>query len=126
MDGQNPITPNKKVLQFVVLALLLISLAGNYFLYQQNKKLATNPQAAVQEQIQQVVDRVSKLMVLPADETPTIVTIANTNEIKNQPFFANTKPGDQVLMYPNAQRVVIYRPSDNRIIEVGFINIGAQ
>jgi hypothetical protein len=126
MDDAPASKQNKKIIQWVVLALLLISLAGNYVLFQQNKKLATNPQAAVQEQIQMIVDKVGKLMVLPSDETPTIVTVANTTELKSQPFFASTKPGDQVIMYPNNRRVIIYRPSENRIIEVGFINIGQQ
>jgi len=123
MDGQQA-TPGKRNLPvYVLAALLLLSLAGNYYLYQKTQKLSTNPQTAVQEQIMQIVATVSKLMELPADETPTIVTIANTADLKSQPFFANAKPGDQVLMYPSAKRVIVYRPSDNRIIQVGFLNI---
>ena len=108
---------------WVVLALLIASLIGNYYLYSRNQKLSKDPQVAVQEQIMEIVAKVSKLMELPGDETPTIVTIANTADLKSQPFFTNAKPGDQVLMYPNAQRVIVYRPSDNRIIQVGFLNI---
>ncbi len=124
MDEKEPMIERKAFQQWAVLAILILSLAGNYFLYKENRKLSTNPQIAVQQQIEAIVSKVSKLIVLPSDETPTIVTIANTTDLKNQPFFQNAKPGDQVIMYPSNRRVIIYRPSENRIIEVGFINIG--
>ncbi|MCV6900727.1 hypothetical protein OE165_27220, partial [Escherichia coli] len=40
---------------------------------------------------------------------------------KTQAFFANAKNDDQILIYLKEQKAIIYRPSENKIINVGPI-----
>ena len=66
---------------------------------------------------------VSKLMVLPTDETPTMATVSDPEKLKNQAFFVNAKVGDKVLIYTKARKAILFSPSQNKIIEVSPLNV---
>ena len=57
------------------------------------------------------------------DEKPTVATITDIEKVKDQPFFKNAKNGDRVLIFTNAKKAILYRPTEKRIIEVGAVNI---
>lgn len=82
----------------------------------------TNTQAAVAE-VTQLTEEVGKLMLLP-QENPTVATVTDTEKLRNQPFFTNAQNGDKVLIYNNAKKAILYRPSAKKIIDVAPINIG--
>lgn len=73
----------------------------------------------------EMVGRVSKLMVLP-DEAPTVAVVSDLEKLKGQLFFARAHEGDIVLMYPKAQKAVLYNPTLNKIIEVAPITNDTQ
>lgn len=66
---------------------------------------------------------VGKIIELPEDETPTVATVTDLEKVKEQAFFRNAQNGDKVLIFTNAKKAFLYRPSANMIIEVGVINI---
>ena len=72
----------------------------------------------------ELVGAVGKLLVLPADEQPTIATVADLDKLKDQPFFVNAQVGDKVLIYATAKKAILYRPSENKILELAPLNIG--
>lgn len=113
----------------IVVGLLIgavIALIPSYYFYtkyqEANKKLK-NPQAAAQEEIKGVTDKLGVLMELPKNETPTIATVTDKGKLKDQPFFKSAQNGDKVLLYINARKAILYREKDNKIIEVAPINI---
>lgn len=109
----------------VVLGLVfVISVAGNVFLFKKYHDLQQDPQHQAQQETAALVASVSQLMVLPEGETPTIATVADTEKLKDQPFFANAQVGDKVLLFTTSKRAILYRPSANKIIEVAPINLG--
>ncbi len=66
------------------------------------------------------VKKVSALMAVPKSETPKVVVLNNVDEIaKQQPFFIGAKNGDVFLVYNESKKAIIYRPSENLIINVG-------
>lgn len=79
--------------------------------------------ALVQAEVDLLVGEVGKLLALPTDEKPTVATITDVEKIKEQAFFKNAANGDKVLIYTNAKKAILYRPTENRIIEVGAVNI---
>jgi len=116
-----------------VLIILFLAAAGaavyfykqaTYFAKQFNE-LKLNPQKFIQEETQNLIERVGKLVVLPEGEQPTIATVNDPELLKNQPFFANAKKGDKVLIYTNAKKAILYDPVNNKIIEIAPINIGS-
>ncbi|HEX7041858.1 MAG TPA: hypothetical protein VF189_01280 [Patescibacteria group bacterium] len=108
--------------------LLLILAVGAsiyfYLQYTQAQKLLKNPNLAAQEQNQALISAVGKLIDLPASETPTIATVSDVNKLKGQAFFTNAENGDKVLIYTKAKKAILYRPSENKIIDVAPVNIG--
>lgn len=85
-----------------------------------------NQELAAQQQNEKTLAAVSVLMNLPDDEQPTIATVTDVDLIKDQPFFNDAQNGDVVLIYPNARKAILYRASENRIIEVGAVNINQE
>lgn len=82
-------------------------------------------QKAAQEEINKIVDDVGKLIVLPKGEVPTIATVTDLKQLKDQPFFDNAKVGDKVLIYTKAQKAILYDPSSNKIVEMAPLNTGS-
>lgn len=67
----------------------------------------------------EVLNNVSKMTALP-NEIPFVLEVDNPNVlIAKDAFYANVKSGDYVLYFYEANRIVIYRMSENRIINMG-------
>ena len=117
---------SKKSSKILVLlaVILLASLAGNVWSYQRMRMYKENPEARAEQEIQELLGEVSKLMVLPEGEEPTIATVTDPEKLKDQPFFAQAVVGDRVLIYTNAKKAILYRPSEHKIVELAPINIG--
>ncbi len=116
---------NLKVLA-VVLGVLVLGLAGTSgMLYRQVKQLKVAPQQAAQQENQKIINAVGKLVLLPEGETPTIATVTDPDKLKKeQAFFARSATGDKVLIYTRALKAIMYRPSENKIIEIAPLVIG--
>jgi len=108
----------------VLIAVTLGALISTFYFYNQFTVLKENPQKVVQEETEKLVSLVSRLIILPKNETPTIATVLDPEKLKDQPFFANAKKGDKVLIYTNAKKAILYDPAGNKIIEVAPLNIG--
>lgn len=93
--------------------------ASNNDLKSQNEKLNNDPQALVDKQNNDLLNKIGALMQLPSNETPTIANVNNAAQAKQQSaFFANAQNGDKVLMYVKTGEAILYRPSTNKIILV--------
>lgn len=71
-----------------------------------------------------IIAKVSKLLVLPSGEEPALATITDTKKLTNNAFLAKAKNGDKVLLYAKNQKAIIYRPSLNKIVDIGPILSG--
>lgn len=70
-----------------------------------------------------VVGMVEKLIELPKDESPTLATVSDKSKLATQSFFKNAQNGDKLLIFVKSKKVILYRPSEDKIIEVGTINV---
>ncbi|MFY9484237.1 MAG: hypothetical protein WAP74_01280 [Patescibacteria group bacterium] len=129
-DKQGPNRRKSKILPLLFLLLLATATGAAAFFYQsyqevrrELEKVKTSPSAAATEENKKIVEEVGKLIVLPADETPTIASVVDKEKLKDQPFFARVENGDKVLIYANAKKVYLYRPASKKIIEVGTLNV---
>ncbi len=65
---------------------------------------------------------VSKLVVLPEDEKPSITSVIDKTKV-GQPFLQNAENGDQVLLYLQSGKAIVYRPSTNKIVNMGPLEV---
>ena len=114
----------KKIL-LIAVSIIVVGGLGTacYFFYSKYQEVKKNPQVVSQQEVTYLTDKVSKLLQLPKDETPTVATVQDKEKLKDQPFFKDSQNGDKLLIYTKAQKAIIYRDAENRIINVGPIAI---
>ncbi len=118
---------NGKVLVLLLVLLLLTSsVASAVYFYQKYQKIKKNPETISQEETESVTKAIGRFMELPADEKPTLATVTDQEKLKEQDFFKKAVNGDKVLIYTNAHKAILYRPSTNRIIEFAPLTFGGQ
>lgn len=74
----------------------------------------------------EVVAKVSKLYNLPTDEEPRHAVISDAEQTSKEPFFKDAKNGDQLIVYPKNGLAVLYRESENKIINTGQVGFAGQ
>ena len=97
----------------VVLVVVIICVVLGVFL----------PKQSASPSSKDLVKKIGRLIELPKDEEPTVALVSDVEKLKGQVFFANAQNGDQVLIYSNAKKAILYRPSINKLIEVSSLAI---
>ncbi|TAL51407.1 hypothetical protein EPN81_00010 [Patescibacteria group bacterium] len=123
-----PARPDKKkkgrTIAFGLIGLLVASVSVLSFqmYWESQQKLArlqvANPEVFSQFEADALVVKVARHMILP-EEKPLINTVSEVEKLKGEPFFAKAQNGDKVLVF--SKRAILYRPSVDKVVEVGFI-----
>lgn len=102
---------------FLIL-ILLITLGFSFYLYKKEKEKVDNPALIASEESKKVKEKIGRLILLTEEEEPTIATIINIDTLKseNSEFYKYAQNGDKLILY--SQRAMIYRPSDDILINV--------
>lgn len=110
----------------IVLGLIaLLGIAASVFFftkYQNANKLLTNTGAVSADEAKKITDKISKFYSLPSDETPNVATVLDVTKLTDQPFFAKASNDDKVLIYQKAGIAILYRPSENKIINIAPVS----
>jgi len=116
----------------LLVAVVYLSLWGmglqskNKDLNNQITTLNNNPVIAEQKKANQLVSKVSALMTVPTGETPQAAQVTDPAALKTQyAFFTDVQKGDQILFYVKAGKVIVYRPSTNKIVQTGPLTVNA-
>lgn len=112
----------RHIINALLTTLLLAAFSATTYLYielREARELASTNQSISPEEVSKLTDEISKFMRLPTNETPTILTVNNVDELKKQQqFFEHALNGDKVLIYQQNRRAILYRPSQKKVIEV--------
>ncbi len=111
------------ILAIVVTVLAIGLLSYGYFSTKNELSKLTDPQAAAQAEAEDLAKQISVFLELPKDETPTLATVSDVTKLQEQLFFQKAQNGDRVLVYAQAQRAVLYRPSTKKVIEYAPVNL---
>lgn len=103
----------KKKIIAVALVILFLVVAGVY--YYNSSQSQNDSEALIAKEALDLSGRVGEIMELP-DEIPAVATIVDETKIANEPFFKGAKNGDKILVFVQSQRIVIYRPATNKIV----------
>lgn len=113
------------IISLVVVAIAVLAASYFFLQYQKSQKLLQNPTAKAQAETQELLEQVGKIYALP-NGTPTVATVSDKSKLSTQAFFASAQNGDKVLIYTDAKKAILYRPSTGQVIEVGPITIQDQ
>jgi hypothetical protein len=121
-----------KNLKIVLLALAILIVGGlvvwggySYFEIQRLRdpaELQRQTELQAEAETQALAEKISKLMQLPEGD-PVVATVTDKDKLADQPFFVSAENGDKVLIFSESSVAVIYRESDNKIINYGPIAI---
>ena len=107
------LTKKQKILSaLVVLLVMLVSGAGAYTWSQMSRESDLSS-------LSQVKDAISRHYVLLGDEEPALITVVDSSKVASGYLRGKVKNGDKILIYKNLQKVIIYRPEIDRIVDVG-------
>jgi hypothetical protein len=103
----------------ITVLVILVVLSSLFFYHRgQQSTSSSNAQSGNLQTTADVVQRVSRHILLPSGEQPTVATVTDASKVRNQVFFAEAATGDKVLIYAQTKKAYLYRPSIDRVIEV--------
>lgn len=97
-------------LSVIVLFVALSGLSG--FLFYKYKEAVNAPNEA-----EQLASRLGTLIQLP-NEKSSLLTISDKTKLSNQVLAASVKNGDQLLVYEKAKQIIVYRPSNQKVVNM--------
>lgn len=109
---------------FGILILVLLGGGGYYgYTYWQASQNSPEAQAAkAEEEKQAVLSQLKKLMILPEGD-PVLFKVSNEEVMrKQQAFFKDTKNDDVLLVFQESGKAIIFRASENVIVNAGPVN----
>jgi hypothetical protein len=114
----------KKNILGVIVVIVIIALAGGAYYFWPKPKGASAPTPA---ELQEVLNKLSKHIILPVGETPEVGRIDNPDEaVKAQPFVKGAQAGDLLLVYVKAAKAIVYSPSRDLIVNVGPVSVNPE
>ena len=116
----------KIVLWSAIFLIVISSLATAVYFYWMYQKLKNSSQATATNEVKTITQTISRFMDLPVGEMPSLATITDEKKLKDQEFFKKAKNGDKVLIYANARKAILYRPSSGRVIEFAPLAVEAN
>lgn len=125
-ESMKSIFKRKFALMIPVLLIVGGSLAASVYFYQKYQKIKADPETVAKEEVLSATSAISRFMELPKDEEPTLATVTDQEKLKDQEFFKNAQNGDKVLIYTNARKAILYRPSSNKVIEFAPLTLGGD
>jgi len=67
---------------------------------------------------QDVLNQLEKRIVMPKGN-PTLLNVSDLGNLTNQPFFADAKPTDKLLLFDQEKKAILYDPVAKQIINIG-------
>lgn len=94
-----------------------------YIKYQEAQDILSANTTSNSQELKDVMGKVSRHIMLPESESPTLATVSDVEKLRNQAFFLKAENGDKVLVFTEARKAILYRPRVDKIIEVSPITV---
>lgn len=109
----------KKIIVFLlVLVFLFAGLASYFYLHEKMYNSSLESQAYMDS----IVKDVSKIILVPSGEKPTIAKVSDPGALRSDNFFYDAQKNDYVLIYTQSKKAILYRSSIGKVINIAPIN----
>lgn len=128
----NTDTPDRgrRIKAIILLGLMIVLVlglggAGYYFFsqYQKTQYLLKNPNEAAKADVTDTIAKVAQLVEVPQGEEPTVATVSDIEKLRDKAFFQTAQNGDKVIVYSQAKKAILFRPSTNKVVEMAPVNV---
>lgn len=128
---QKKLTTNKGNVSKALLFFLFVALVVVTYLYvTKNRELTLikdpNAQAAYAQKLnKEAVAELRKYVVVAEGEEPVLLAVVGDPEIlkTEQAFFANVQTGDQIFVFQQSSRALVWRPESKMVVNFGMLDI---
>jgi hypothetical protein len=76
-----------------------------------------------QEEMGMLLEKVAGFIPLPEDEDPTVMTVRDPARL-DDPFFKDAKEGDRLIIYPKANKAILWDSARQSIIRTAEVSLG--
>ncbi|PID33173.1 hypothetical protein CR969_02215 [Candidatus Saccharibacteria bacterium] len=124
--SQQKIVKKSKRSNIILTAIILGLLSSTaFFAWQANylKDQANNSQSEKVKQVNELRAKIEKLIIIPKEERVLVGTYKADTDLAKDPFFKDAKDGDKYLIFSESGKAIIYRESDNKLVNVGPIAV---
>jgi hypothetical protein len=113
-----------KALQKFILILVVVAVVmggGWYFFTKGQQDFVIKPgEKLTESQVEQLIARVGRFLVLPSDEQPSVAAISDAQELaQRQSFYKDAQDGNILIVYSN--KAIIYDAVADQLVNVGPI-----
>lgn len=111
--------PRRLMVGLVVFALFIgVAATSGYYAVKEQVLGASTKASTPEVELAEIIKKIENHALLP-DETPTVATVSDATKLSDERFFDDARNGDIVVIYKDAKKAILYRPSVDRIIEMG-------
>src|SRR5262245_41595293 len=103
----------RRGLIFALVILLLLTIGVSAWLFTKYRQALQQPD---QERIQ-IIRRISPIIALPTEQ-PSLSTVVDKTKLTSTALKNITQNQDKLLIYPKAKRVIVYRPSTGKVVDM--------
>jgi hypothetical protein len=80
-------------------------------------------QTGTDKELKKYQAKVGRHVILPTDETPALASVTDPAKLSSNSFLKQGKKGDKVLIFAKWKRAIIYRPSEDRVVDIGPVDV---
>jgi hypothetical protein len=116
---------NPRFLSALLAVLLVLTLGATGYLsfrYNRLKKELQTVTATELDRVKELAQKVGSVYLIPEGEDPVLISIVDSDKLKDQSFFERAKNGDVILVYPKARLAIVYRESESKIVNAGPVS----
>ena len=104
----------RKIVIVVLLVLLIAAIGFAVMFFIKYRQIVGNVPSSER---QKIISKIEPVIALP-DEQPELSTILDTAKLTNQTLRERANNGDNLFIYSKAKRLVIYRPSTGKVVDM--------
>jgi hypothetical protein len=122
MDNQalRPRQRGRRLLIGALLLLLVLACGSSAFLFFKYQRAVNNTSA---KEAESIARRIGDIISLP-DGKPAVSTVLDKAKLTNETLKERAENGDKLLIYVKAKRLILYRPSTEKVIDMLTIQDG--